>query len=880
MNVINTLKELFSLRSHHQKPTLPFSVLFKKFRSILERNNRILELMSDMGDKLGGDYVFDSQYVFDVSEKMGDLVFKLISDLCVMTQNENVDLFIAFERIQNEIQEELAGRRAFPMTRLTVLLDELDGDCKDEVGNKFASLGDIRNTLGMPTMDGFVVTTKAFFDFMEANGLPSHIEKSLAALDAKDETAFESMCNDVRERILKGTIPRPIVSSINGMLDILENRNRGKTLRFAVRSSAWGEDSEFSFAGQYESVLNVTRKGMGEAYRRVIAGAYAPEAWRYRLHRDYRESETAMAVGCQLMVDAEVSGAMYTYAPLPLEQEAMVISAAWGLGPAVVEGLAESDTFVLDRMPPHRVLSVELGNKASKMVTQRDGGTAWEDVPQQLRDEPCLSSDAIQRLAQAATTIERYHRRPQDVEWAFDSKGNLYILQSRPLNVRPNQPERHRLYIDHETLSAQVLFSGKGTVVQGGVASGKAYVARADDDLKDFPYGAILVARYTSPKYSRIMRKARGILTDVGSPTGHMATLAREYRVPTVVDTGVATKILKTGDEVTLDALRNVVYEGTVKELSQFEITQEEVFEESYEYRLLNRILKKVNPLNLVDPHSEYFKASRCKTFHDITRFVHEKAVERLIDLSENYQRYHEKTPRRLVSSIPLGLSIIDIDKGASAPARTRTITLEQIRSTPMKALLEGLLESGMWDTDPVAVDLGSLMSSFTRTFSSSLAGPEDVGRNLAVISNDYMNLHLRLGYHFNILDSYIGDELNDNYIYFRFLGGVSNLERRSRRARFIAEVMECFDFRVEVHGDLIVGRLKKMAKDRMIAKMKVIGGLMGYTRQLDVGMTDDEQVHLHLAEFVKRIQVITEVRQDVQMCELLSKDTALNPGR
>jgi pyruvate,water dikinase len=879
MDIIHGLKKLFSFRSS-QKPTLPFSVLFKKFRSILERNNRILELMADMGDKLGGDYVFDNQYVLDISEKIGDLVFKLISDLCVMTQNENVELFIAFERIQHDVQEELAGRRAFPVTRPTVLLDELNGDLNEEVGNKFANLGDIRNTLGLPTTDGFVITTRAFFDFMRSNGLLDYIENSLATLDIKDEAAFEAMCDEVRRRIFKGAIPRHIISGINSMLDILQSRQRGKPLRFAVRSSAWGEDSEFSFAGQYESVLNVPRKDILEAYRRVVAGAYSPEAWRYRLHRGYRESETAMAVGCQLMVEAEVSGAMYTYAPLPLEKEAMVISAAWGLGPAVVEGLAESDTFVLDRQPPHCLLSKESGRKANKMVIKKDGGTTWDDVPLHLQDDSCLSSQYIHRLAQAAIMIERYYRRPQDVEWAFDGNGNLFILQSRPLNVQPNQPEQHRLYIDNATLSALVLFSGKGTVVQGGVASGKVYVAAADDDLKDFPYGAILVARYTSPKYSRIMRKARGILTDVGSATGHMATLAREYRVPTVVDTGVATKVLKTGDEVTLDAGRNVVYEGTVKELSQFEITQEDVFEESYEYRMLRRILKKVNPLNLVDPHSEYFKASRCQTFHDITRFVHEKAVERLIDLSENYQRYHDRMPKRLESPIPLGLVIIDIDKGTSVPAEARSVTVGQIESTPMKALLSGISESGMWETCPVAVDLGSFMSSFTRTFSSSLAGPEDVGRNLAVISNNYMNLHLRLGYHFNILDAYIGDELNDNYIYFRFLGGVSNFQRRSRRARFIAEVMECFDFRVEVHGDLVVGRLKKMSKGWMVAKMKIVGGLIGYTRQLDVGMVSDEQVDLHLAEFIQRIQVLTEARDDVPLCELRPKDADPYPGR
>ena len=681
----------------------------------------------------------------------------------------------------------------------------------------------------------------------------------------------------MRRRIFAGAMPRHVVSAVNAALDIVCGRNRGKRLGFAVRSSAWGEDSEFSFAGQYESVLNVPRKGILEAWREVAASAYTPEALRYRLHRGYRESETAMAVGCQLMVESEVSGAMYTYAPVAAETEAMVISAAWGLGEAVVSGVAESDTIFLDRLPPHRVLSIESGRKATKMIGEQNGGTAWVEVPAELQEATCLSDDYIQRLAQVAAMIEKYYRRPQDIEWAFDRQGNLYILQSRPLNVRPDQPERHMPNIDQVALSAQVLFSGRGTVVQGGVASGKVYVTLNDDDLKDFPFGAILVARHTSPKYSRIMRKAQAILTDIGSATGHMATLAREYRVPTVVDTGIATKVLKTGDEVTLDAIQNVVYAGTVKELSQFEFTQEEVFEETYEYRMLKRVLKKVTPLNLVDPNSESFKAAHCQTFHDITRFVHEKAVESLINLSENYQRYHDRKSKRLEFSIPLGLMIIDIGKGTNALDDSQSLTLEQVESTPMKALLEGLMESGMWETAPVAVDLGSFMSSFSRTFSSSMAGPEALGRNLAVVSDSYMNLHLRLGYHFNILDAYIGEELNDNYIYFRFLGGVSNIERRSRRAQFIADVMEGFDFRVEIHGDLIVGRLKKLSRQSMVGKMKILGGLIGYTRQLDVDMTGNERIDFHVAEFMRRIKVIKEVSEDAGECEL--RNPGVNPG-
>jgi pyruvate,water dikinase len=858
MEVIDGLKDLFCFW-RPPKPAVPFSVLFRKFKAILERNNRILELMADMGDKLGGEYVFDRQYIVDVCEQVNDLIFKLISDFCILTQSDNVELFIAFERIQHEIQEELAGRRAPPMIRPTVLLDELSSDLNEEAGNKFAALGDIRNILGFSMPDGFVITTKAFFDFMEYNGLVKHVEEALLRWDGKSESRFESICSDVRRRILGASIPKHMLSHLSAMLDILAGRHHRQSLKFAVRSSGWGEDGEHSFAGQYESVLNVPESEILEAYREVIASVYTVQAWQYRLHRGYKEHEMAMAVGCQLMVEAEVSGAMYTYAPLSLEKEAMVISAAWGLGPAVVQGIAESDTFLLDRSAPHRVLSQEIVHKPRMIVSSSKSGTNWADVPGQMREAPCLSAHQLEELARAATIIERFYKRPQDIEWAFDKQGSLYILQSRPLNIRPERPVASH-DINAATRSAQMIFSGKGVVVQRGVASGKVYIARNGDALRDFPHGAILVAPHTSPKYARIMRKAHGIITDVGSATGHMATLAREYRIPTIVDTGVATKIFREGDEITLDATQNTVYKGRVDELSHFELTEQDVFEESYEYRLLRRLLKKISPLHLVDSHSREFKANRRRTYHDITRYIHEKAVEKLVDLSENYQKYHDKVPKKLETDLPLGLMVIDIEDGTNVAQDAKSVRVDQITSVPLRTLLEGLSEPGMWTTEPAAIDLSSFMSSVTRTFSPSFAVPGKSGRNLAVVSKEYLNLNFKLGYHFNLLDAYIGDTSNDNYLCFRFLGGVTDFVRRSRRARFIAEVLEQLDFRVEAQGDLVVGRLKKISRERVCSKMKVLGGLIGYTRQLDVSMNSDEHIGRYFADFMARIRSQTGV--------------------
>jgi pyruvate,water dikinase len=118
------------------------------------------------------------------------------------------------------------------------------------------------------------------------------------------------------------------------------------------------------------------------------------------------------------------------------------------------------------------------------------------------------------------------------------------------------------------------------------------------------------------------------------------------------------------------------------------------------------------------------------------------------------------------------------------------------------------------------------------------------------VVLKPYMNLHLRLGYHFNIVDAYMCDNINDNTISFRFLGGVTDFLRRSRRAKFIATVLERYDFRVDVHGDLVVGRIKKLPLARMTSRMRMLGGLIGYARQLDARMHSDAQIAHHVEIF------------------------------
>jgi pyruvate,water dikinase len=276
----------------------------------------------------------------------------------------------------------------------------------------------------------------------------------------------------------------------------------------------------------------------------------------------------------------------------------------------------------------------------------------------------------------------------------------------------------------------------------------------------------------------------------------------------------------------------------------------EDAFEETYEYRLLRRVLKKITPLNMVDPYDKNFTPSGCKTYHDITRFIHEKAVEELIDMNYNRHPDTEAKRKKLKSEIPLDLIIIDINGGLKETIDSLTITPDQIQSVPMGAFLSGLSAPGVWSREPMSVDFGSFMSSLTRTFSSHQVNPRYVGQNLAVISKEYANISLRLGYHFNMIDAYIGDQINDNYAYFRFLGGVTDTTRRSRRAKFIHEALAQNDFNVDLRGDLVIGRIKKLSPQIMERKMALLGQLVGFTRQLDVQMNSDKQIIKFIKEF------------------------------
>lgn len=835
------------LRLGGHNSALPFPKIFEHFRKLIDENNAALEVMADMGAKMGGEYIFDQSYISSKTEEVAECVYRMIYHLDCMVPGKYHSLFPVYNRIRADLDSELAGNLVIPEGEYIISYKDIDDTLTTLVGGKNAHLGALANLMDIRIPDGFAVTSHCFDQLLRQGECGRRIRSILQQWEEGRETADVS--RQLVQLIRGQVLPKPIAKSISKAVAAVVSRSHRKDeLRFVVRSSAIGEDSEHSFAGQYESILNVAPSEVADAYLQVLASLYSPQAMEYRRQKNILEAEAVMAVGVQEMIPAKVSGVVYSLNAFEPEKDQLLVASTFGLGAGLVGGEQRADQFHVSRKPPYEVLGMDIVYKDTIVKKNSNKmGVRSSSLNPRLRNRPSLQIEELRQVVNTAMQLEKYFRHPQDIEFAIDDEGTLIILQSRLLNIEKSVP---KLICDFSTADDQypVLLDGVGDVVQEGVGMGIVHNVRSEEELVLTPQGAILVAHFSSPIFARVLNRVNGVITDIGSPIGHLSTIAREFRVPMIINTKRATKLLKTGMEITLDAHEHKVYEGLMPELCYYEFT-EEPFEQTYEFRLLRRLLKRINPLKLVDPAAATFKPSACQTLHDITRFVHEKAVEVLVDRNFANDKFLKTHASKLQLAIPLDLTVIDFAL-CRKERHTSHLHLNSIESIPLKALAEGMCIEGLWERNPVAVDMKSFMASMTKTFATSVSDPRFVGQNLAVTSGYYMNVSLRLGYHFSMIDSICSEREMDNYVYFRFFGGVTDPQRRSRRGRLIRQILMANDFMVSSKGDLVVGRIKGASQQSIREKIFVLGALVSFTRQLDVKLIDEALVNSYAMKF------------------------------
>lgn len=472
------------------------------------------------------------------------------------------------------------------------------------VGGKNASLGEMIQQLtpkGVNVPTGFAVTAHAFRYFMQKAGLEQRLRQLLSDLDVENIDNLRERGRRARALILDTPFPTELETAITDAYVQLSERYRVSLescsllqgeeqeicrsnhtgVDVAVRSSATAEDlPDASFAGQQESYLNVNGiRVVLEACHKCFASLFTDRAISYRTIKNFDHFDVALSVAVQKMVrsDLATSGVMFSIDTESGFKDAALITASYGLGENVVQGVVNPDEYVVFKPTLTQgfrpILDKRLGSKEIKMVYNIGGSkrTINVPVPRSEQGKYALNDEDILKLAEWVCIIEEHYSTvrgtytPMDIEWAKDGEsGDLFVVQARPETVHSQKSGNvlKTYQLNSRPSSAPLLI---GRAVGEMIGQGKVRIILDVRELDEFKEGEVLVTGRTDPDWEPIMKRASAVITNQGGRTCHAAIIARELGIPAIVGCDRATELLNDDQEVTVSCAEGeagYVYSG------------------------------------------------------------------------------------------------------------------------------------------------------------------------------------------------------------------------------------------------------------------------------------------------------------------------------
>ena len=805
---------------------------YRLFRNLLTLNNEVLGLLADLEEESSWSSFYHPRVrmriraLFDGTEEMVQVLNQLAGnryfDLRNVIAGLRADVLGFIERMPDE-----------EGASLTLKLGEVNSITASRVGGKALNLARLDCDLKLRVPEAFVVTTEAYRQFVETDGLSGKLRTILAPA-RPDTPEFGRLCEMAQALVRESRIPPAVEQGIRAANSALGLRP-GECV--AVRSSAVGEDSGLSFAGQFETFINVPEPEVPEAWKRVVESRFSPRSVFYRRAAGLAEVDTPMAVLVQRMVRARASGVLFTRRPEKLKEPVLLVTAVRGLGQEVSGGLAVADEFVVSR-GPSRIVERRIPRKPERIECAEGGGVTRLSESSEEQGRASITDEEVLLIAEAGLGIERYFRCPQDIEWAIDEAGTLFILQARPLRAGKMKDVSRDV-----PQGAKVLLQG-GEPVWPGRAVGPIHLAITPEDEERTPTGALLVVPRLMPDCVRLLPRVCGIVVEHGTVTGHAASILREFRVPSLFGVEGALDRLPGGETASLDVAARSVFAGVLWPELRGRLP----------VRLIGRrttglpelVAGKLTKLSGMS----FMGTWACQSLHDVIRFTHEMAIQAMFDIGDRLLDSPVGGVRQVVSAQPVFMHIVDLGGGIRAEAASgRTVRPEDVASAPFQALWRGL-------SDPTfqrhaAPPLQSFGSTLDATLSSR--GSRQLGSpNYACVTDSYLNLNSRQAYHFAIVDAFLSDNQNNNHISVRMKGGGGAPWQRSLRAAFVAEILRLHHFTVDVTDDLLNGWTRGLDRSAGAEEITMIGRLLSFSSLLDLWMTGEEQMKRYVAEFVE----------------------------
>jgi len=819
---------------------------YTSFKSLLSHDKQAHELIAELEEIYYHQRVVDFKMIEDKYNDLSTCIESIVKDFQRICPTRYRDLNDYYHKFDSYIRFMLSPKHTVSTAPYVIPLKEISQNDEMLVGGKAMHLSEADQKTAIPVPKGFVITSNAFNAILENNNLRKSIDLKLVGLDINSTASLTAVSKELTDLIIQAKIPLDIEVAVIEAVDTLWPFAT-KDLPFAVRSSAVREDSRASFAGQYRTVLNVGYDTILNAYKQVIASKYSPEAIYYRVNFGLSDIETPMAVLCLEMIDAGISGVMYTQDLQNPESDHMVIHSVRGLGDTLVSGQVTPDITRVTKIGSSEVNTGIKNNPPKTSAFTENNEPNRVDMGKGRKAPAFLSDKIVKILARWGVALESYFKEPQDIEWCVDQNDTLFLLQSRPLRTEEFQTVE-RLECNFDDIQNQVLLS-EGETACAGIGAGKIYRVDNEIDLGAIPNGSILLSRNASPSFVRVMKRLNAIITEKGSMAGHLASVAREFGVPALMNAKNALENLPHGIEATVYTDGHKVYKGLVPSLLESPCAERSLFAESPFMRKLKYVIDFISPLRLIDPESNIFKPDGCRSMHDIIRFCHEKAVQEMFHIGDRRIRKIRRS-KKLELEIPMLIYVLDVGGGLSDKTKSKkSVPIDEIQCAPLIAVLKGLNHPNIQWGDVTHFDWAEHDKI---VLSGGIASPESaMFASHAIVSQDYANLNLKFGYHFVIVDALFTGQTQNNHILFRFSGGGADLSKRMLRADFLARILKALDFEVIRKSDLVDAEFTSADRETTAEKLDMLGRLLGATRLMDMYLKDDSMVDRFVDNFM-----------------------------
>ena len=820
-----------------------FALLHHRFKLFLTAWNKFQETMTELEYTLCCDHPFGSYRVRALCTRVATQVFQCIQQLEKLNPAPTSELYRRFAELQETVAAVVYEDDQPQPGPLMLPLGHPDLETLPHLADPGTiRLGQLSGALAAHVArvpPGFVMTAPGCMRVFRRKELQEEFSRRVQASGGYATEHLAELSESLRELVESLPLPEEVASAFLEGVRRLRAQCPQEGMQLLLRGRLWpgmdgdGESDPGLLIWGPPVSLHASDGEVLSALHATLARKQQAQSLIYRRARGLTDGGAGVCVACMAVDEGCVGGIVHSANPLAVSGN-IHIYACPGLPQDMEYSLLPVDSVHISRAEPHEITSRRLYDPA----------------------RPVLDDNALRQLAGVSVALEELLGKPQAFTWLRTPRGEFSLLQLRDIVYAPASPLHDVLHEERGQLPSPILSGGE--TASRGCVCGRVLVADSWEDARHIRKGDILVVRRDLYRWVSLIDVAAGIVSEEGLMGSRLASLAREFGTPMIINAARACRMLHTGDRVTLCADGGVVFPGQVECLLSKAPPPHDYMPGSPVMRSLQKAAEHILPLTH-DVDSIEFRAANCQTYHDIARYCHEKAVSAMFSIGSDRKNAAARV-RQLRDKVLKQFWVVNLNDGFRVRRNEPCIDLEDIASLPMRFLWYGM-NAYPWQGPPPVDGKGFLSVLFEATANPNLDPAAQTSyfseKNYFLVSRDYCSLHSRFGFHFVSVEARLGQRHSENYLVFQLRGGAANIERRILRVRFVADILWEFGLSPAVRNDALVARVDGMDMEEGRCLLAVAGYLTIHTRQLDMIMQEPARVEAARASILEHCRAL-----------------------